>query len=80
MFGVEDDLLTMPHSVLVKIQFGGLLGLQREMQTQRHDQTKVDNIHALVESAKERYQGIEAVPCEHFGADITAYKVRRRRG
>ena len=28
-FGVEDDLLSMPHSVLVKIQFGGLLGLQR---------------------------------------------------
>ena len=28
-FGVEDDLLSMPHSTLVKIQFGGLLGIQR---------------------------------------------------
>jgi hypothetical protein len=26
-FGVEDDLTRMPQSVLVKIQFGGLLGL-----------------------------------------------------
>ena len=28
-FGVEDDLLSMPHSTLVRIQFGGLLGIQR---------------------------------------------------
>jgi hypothetical protein len=28
-FGVEDDLTSMPHSVLVKIQCGGLRGLQR---------------------------------------------------
>ena len=32
-FGVEDDLLSMPHSVLVKIQFGGLLGVQRLLDT-----------------------------------------------
>jgi hypothetical protein len=29
-FGVEDDLLSMPHSVLVKVQYGGLLGLRRK--------------------------------------------------
>jgi len=28
-FGVEDDLAVMPHSALVKIQAGGLLGLSR---------------------------------------------------
>ena len=28
-FGVEDDLTLMPHSVLVKIQTGGLLGIRR---------------------------------------------------
>ena len=32
-FGVEDDLLSMPHSVLVKIQIGGLLGLQRLLES-----------------------------------------------
>jgi len=28
-FGVEDDLLSMPHSVLQKVQFGGLQALQQ---------------------------------------------------
>ena len=28
LMGADDDLLTLPHSVLVKVQYGGLAGLQ----------------------------------------------------
>lgn len=77
-FGAEDDLLAMPHSVLVKIQFGGLLGLQRILQADTGGSGEVKNIHALVTQAVERYHGVEAIPCPELVTDMTAYKLRRR--
>jgi hypothetical protein len=77
-FGVEDDLLTMPHSVLVKIQFGGLLGLQRLLQASGADSGEVKNVHALVAQAIEKFNSVEAIPCPTLVADMTAYKLRRR--
>jgi len=77
-FGVEDDLLTMPHSVLVKIQFGGLLGLQRLLQADAADSGEVKDVHALVSQAVEKYSSVETIPCPALVADMTAYKLRRR--
>lgn len=80
-FGVEDDLLSMPHSVLVKIQYGGLLGLQRLLpEAAAPAPERVENIDALVTGALSRFGGLDAVPCEQFVADITAFKPRSRRG
>ncbi|HEU5339555.1 MAG TPA: hypothetical protein VFU39_09755 [Sulfuricaulis sp.] len=77
-FGVEDDLLTMPHSVLGKIQFGGLLGLQRILQAGATGTSEVKNVHALVALAEEKYNNIEAIPYPVLVTDMTAYKLRRR--
>jgi len=74
-FGVEDDLLSMPHSVLVKIQSGGLLGIQREISGNTSD--RVDDIDALVSAAMDRFGG--SFPAEAFVDDITAFKLRARR-
>lgn len=76
-FGVEDDLESMPHSVLVKIQHGGLLGLQRALGGPSVD--TVDDVDGIVEQALARYAAIEAVPCAEFVADMTSYRLRRRR-
>lgn len=51
VFGVEDDLLSMPHSALVKIQTGGLLGLQRLLTDAPATPATVTNINALAEAA-----------------------------
>jgi hypothetical protein len=64
----------MPHSTLVKIQAGGLLGLQRQLADSAA--TTVADINALVEKAAK--DGIEAIPVDRLVADITEYKVRRR--
>ncbi|MCR4302292.1 MAG: hypothetical protein NUV51_11815 [Sulfuricaulis sp.] len=77
-FGVEDDLLTMPHSVLVKIQFGGLLSLQRLLEASAASSGEVKDVHALVSQAVEKYSSVEAIPCSELVADMTAYKLRRR--
>jgi hypothetical protein len=76
-FGVEDDLLSMPHSVLVKIQHGGLLGLQRLLDGAAGSEG-VKNIHALVNQTIEKYNSLDAVPCPALVQDMTTYKLRRR--
>ena len=76
-FGVEDDLLSMPHSVLVKIQYGGLLGLQRLLSGPAD---RVENIDALLQQAQTKWGDIETISCDPLVADITAYKPRSRRG
>ena len=76
-FGVEDDLLSMPHSVQLKIQYGGLLGLQRQQQAAPIKEARIEDIHALVVGAASRFG--DEIPCEPFVADITAFKPRARR-
>jgi len=78
-FGVEDDLLSMPHSVLMKIQFGGLLGLQRLLADGSAPLAAVDNIHALVDRALAKHGDLDAVPYRALVEDMTSYKLKRRR-
>ena len=77
-FGVEDDLLSMPHSVLVKIQFGGLLGVQRLIDAGQATADSVSNINALVTRAEQLYPGLDELPCALIVDDMTGYKPRRR--
>lgn len=77
-FGVEDDLLSMPHSVLIKIQHGGLLGLQRIMDDAPAVGQTVMNINELVERAQGHYGDYATLPYSAFVQDMTAYKLRRR--
>jgi len=77
-FGVEDDLLSMPHSVLVKIQHGGLLGLQRLLRAEPQVAERVEDIRALIAEAAQRFG--DDVPCAPLVEDITAFKPRARRG
>ena len=78
-FGVEDDLLSMPHSVLMKVQFGGLLGLQRLQGDSTNESAVVKNIHGLVGQAIGKHGGLDAIPCQAFVEDMTSYKLKRRR-
>jgi len=77
-FGVEDDLLSMPHSVLVKIQYGGLLSLQRVLRAASQAGERVEDVRVLVAEASLRFS--DAVPCALLVDDITAFKPRARRG
>ncbi len=77
-FGVEDDLLSMPHSVLVKIQFGGLLGVQRLLDAAGSDADSVPDINALVGQAQDKFSALEAIPYADIVEDMTGFKPRRR--
>ena len=77
-FNVEDDLLSMPHSVLMKIQHGGIAGLKRLSDGVTGD--RVDDIDALAARVLARYQTADAVPCADIVGDIMSYQLKRRRG
>jgi hypothetical protein len=79
-FGVEDDLLSMPHSVLVKIQYGGLLGLQHVLRAAQPAAERVEDIQALVSEALVRFGSTADIPCASFVTDMTTFKPRARRG
>ena len=76
-FDLEDDLLQVPHGVLAKIQFGGLLGLQRLLEDSPGN--TVDDIATLVETASKHFGDIDAIPPDRLVDDITRYQLTRRR-
>jgi hypothetical protein len=78
-FGVEDDLTQMPQSVLVKIQFGSLLGLQRIMGDQAPGSNRIEDIDSLVADCISHYADLGLVPFDQLVADITGWKLSRRR-
>jgi hypothetical protein len=78
-FDVADDLLEIPHGVQVKIQYGGLTGLQRITRNAAEQPATVEDIDVLVQAAIERYSAVENIPCADFLDDITSWKLPRRR-
>ncbi len=76
-FEVEDDLTTMPHSVLQKIQFGGLLGLQQLVMEQATD--TVADIAGLLDALQTRLGTLDKLPYNEVVSFITEFKLKRRR-
>ena len=77
-FDAEDDLLTTPHSVFAKIQFGGLLGLARDM-ADNSKLERVENIFQLIDSALKRYNSIDTIPHQTYVKSMTNYKIQRKK-
>lgn len=77
-FEVEDDLTTMPHSVLQKIQFGGLLGLQQFTTGQASD--TIADIVSLLDALEKKIGELDDLPYNDLVSFITDYKLKRRRG
>ncbi len=76
--GLEDDLLSVPYSVLVKVQFGGLLGLQRKFAAAGPPTTRVENINELVATAVKEWGDLDSIPYQDLVGDITGYRLPRR--
>ena len=57
--GLEDDLLSLPHSTFVKIQFGCVLGLQSVLD---RNVANIDDIGSLITDAISHYKNIDDLP------------------
>ena len=75
-FQVDDDLTSMPHSVLVKIQYGGLLGLERLARGETP--AAIEDISTTIMAAEQRYGSLEGIPYTDLVDAITGFKLQRR--
>lgn len=69
----------VPHNKELKVQAGGLLGLQKITQPDATTQTEtVLNIHQTLEAALFAYGSIDKLPYALLIKDITAYSARKK--
>lgn len=68
----------LPHAKEIRVQCGGMLGLQRAMQPGFMD-ARVENVRQLVTSAIQQYGGVDDLPYQEIIKGIVTYKGRRKR-
>jgi hypothetical protein len=67
----------LPHAGELKVQAGGLRGLQA-LAAPDAPADRVPDVHALVSALRARYGSLEQVPFERVVRAIAAFEVRRR--
>ena len=73
--GLKDDLLSLPHSTFVKIQFGCVLGLQSVL---GREATKIEDIGSLIVDSINHYKSINDLPFEIISERIATHKLEKR--
>jgi hypothetical protein len=68
----------LPYSKEMKIQCGGLLGLQSIID--HSNEQAVENVHQLMSKALQQYSCFEELPMEPVLKAINQFQIRRRRG
>lgn len=68
----------LPHAKEMKVQCGGLLGLQGALDGEKADAATVDNVFALLRQALERYGGLDRLPFGEIVKAVAAFELRRR--
>jgi hypothetical protein len=71
-----DGTDSLTHGKLMKVQHGGLLGLQMLIE---ESEQAVGDIHGLLNTAVARYGGIEDIPAELLLPYIKAHQNKRRK-
>ncbi len=69
----------VPHNKELRVQAGGLLGLQALTQLDSQHTETVLNIHQTVAATLAEYGSIEEIPYSDIIKDIATYKVRPKR-
>jgi hypothetical protein len=77
-FGVEDDPLSMPHSVMVKIECGGLLALSRLLSPGGGAGATIEDVAALVDRTLAGYGDARQLPYGDMVEGMVSHKLRRR--
>ena len=70
----------LPHAKEMKVQCGGLLGVQAAVELDAAEEAGVANVFALVSRAIEKFGSLEALPFSDIVKFISAFEFRRRTG
>lgn len=76
---VTDTSAGLPFGKEMKVMLGGLIGLQRQMATEKEAAAaRVQNIHALVQQAQAAYGSLDALPYREIVKSMAAFQGKRR--
>lgn len=69
----------LPHAREIKVQTGGMLGLQSLVYPERATHSNVDDIIGILHRALENYGSFEQLPCDVIVQSIVRFEGRRKR-
>jgi hypothetical protein len=69
----------LPHAKEIKVQTGGLLGLQTLLHPDRAEATDVNNAIGLVDSAMRQYGALDKLPYDLIVQAIVKFQGRKKR-
>lgn len=69
----------LPHAKEIKIQCGGLLGLDLMVYDLKLELPAVRDVHGLVDGAIAKFGALEALPFSEIIKSISTYESRHRR-
>lgn len=69
----------LPHAKELKVQVGGLLGMQSLVFNEKKDVQKVEDIDLILQSALEQYGDFSRLPFTEIVKSITTFKGRQKR-
>jgi len=69
----------LPHAREMKVQIGGMLGVQKCLHPER-DEERVEDITGLLREAATRWGAADAWPWQAIVRSVVAFDARRRRG
>ncbi len=68
----------LPHSREIRLQNGGLLGLQKALSPEHQNQRKVENVFGLVAHAVEVFGALDRLPFDEIVQSVVSYEGRRK--
>lgn len=69
----------LPHAREIKVQTGGMLGLQALVNPERAEYSDVDNIIGIIDRALQTYQDFDHLPYDVIIQSIVKFEGRRKR-
>ena len=72
-----DTSQTLAHTQEIKIQNGGLLGIQAQLNG--HDQHVVEDVNELITQAEKKFSHMDNFPYTQIVQVISTYQIRKRR-
>lgn len=69
----------LPHAKEVKVQIGGMLGIQKLLHPDMGDKELVDDINGLAKTAAQRFNSLDNLPYSEIVKSIVNFEGRLRR-
>jgi hypothetical protein len=76
---LSGDEEQLPFNKEIKVQTGGMLALQLLLKPEMAGAENIDDIHALLSLAEERYESLESLPYSDIMPGVVSFEGRKRR-